>query len=99
MARRCCRLRLILPSSIQYIGKRIQEKELKSYFYPVDGPTEAAAFRVGQKYYVAYRVEKGGTFSLKKELRKLFRIIPEQEEEKPSVKQQKTPNPEEIIEE
>lgn len=82
-----------------YIGKRIQEKELKSYFYLVDGPTEAAAFRVGQKYYVAYRVEKGGTFSLKKELRKLFRIIPEQEEEKPSVKQQKTPNPEEIIEE
>lgn len=82
-----------------YLGKRVQESELKKYFYPVDGPTEAAAFRVGDRFYVAYRAGKGGSYELKKPLRELFRIVPDQEEEQPAARRdKKTPNPEEIIE-
>ena len=80
-----------------YIGKRIQENELKKYFYSVDGPTEAAAFKVGDGYWVAYRAGKKGGYELKKPLKALFRFIPEQEEESPADKAKDTPNPEEII--
>lgn len=83
-----------------YIGKRIQDNEVGKYFFPVDGPTEAAAFQVGGKYYVAYRPGKRGGYELKKPLKELFRIIPEQEEETPAerAKDRKKDNPEEIIE-
>lgn len=80
-----------------YIGKRIQENELKKYFYSVDGPTEAAAFKVGDGYWVAYRAGKKGGYELKKPMKALFRFIPEQEEESPADKAKDTPNPEEII--
>ena len=82
-----------------YVGKRIQEKELGKYFYAVDGPTEAAAFKVAGRYWVAYSVGKGGQYELKKPLRELFRIIPDQEEEElPEGKKEKNISPEEIIE-
>lgn len=81
-----------------YVGKRIQEGELGRYFYSVDGPTEAAAFKVGDRYWVAYRVGKGGQYELKKHLMELFRVVPEQEEEKlPETSSDKKINPEEII--
>ena len=80
-----------------YLGKRLNEKELKKYFYRVDGPTEAAAFRVLGKYWVAYSVDKQGSYRMKKPLRALFRITPDQEEDIPTEKKQ-TDNPEEIIE-
>lgn len=81
-----------------YVGKRIQEKELGKYFYPVDGPTEAAAFKVAGHYWVAYSVGKGGEYLLKKPLKALFRIIPDQEEEEmPAEKKDNKINPEEII--
>lgn len=64
-----------------YLGKRIQEKELDDYFYEVDSPTEAAAFAVGKRFFVAYRVDKHGQYELKKRLRELFRIVPDQEED------------------
>ena len=80
-----------------YLGKRLQDKEVGKYFYKVDGPTEAAAFRVAGGWYVAYRVDRSGTYQLKKPLRDLFRITPDQEEDIPNVKQQPD-NPEEIIE-
>lgn len=79
-----------------YVGKRIQPSELKKYFYPVDGPTEAAAFKAGDGWWVAYRPGKRGEYELKKPLRDLFRIIPEQEEEQPDSRGRLT-NPEEII--
>ena len=71
-----------------YLGKRIQEKELKDYFYEVDSPTEAASFAVGKRFFVAYRVDKHGRYELKEALKNLFRIVPEQEEdlEQPSGK-------------
>lgn len=81
-----------------YVGKRIQEGELGRYFYSVDGPTEAAAFKVGDRYWVAYRVGKGGQYELKKHLMELFRVVPEQEEEElPETSNDKKINPEEII--
>ena len=81
-----------------YVGKRIQEKELGKYFYSVDGPTEAAAFKVADRYWVAYSVGKGGQYELKKPLKALFRIIPDQEEEElPAEKNDSKINPEEII--
>lgn len=81
-----------------YVGKRIQEGELGRYFYSVDGPTEAAAFKVGDRYWVAYRVGKGGQYELKKHLMELFRVVPEQEEEElPESSSDKKINPEEII--
>jgi len=81
-----------------YVGKRIQEGELGRYFYSVDGPTEAAAFKVGDRYWVAYRVGKGGQYELKKHLMELFRMVPEQEEEElPETSSDKKINPEEII--
>ena len=81
-----------------YVGKRIQEGELGKYFYSVDGPTEAAAFKVGDRYWVAYRVVKGGQYELKKPLMQMFRIVPEQEEEElPDAFNDKKINPEEII--
>lgn len=80
-----------------YLGKRIQEKELSKYFYEVDTPTEAASFAVGGRFYVASRPGKNGEPVLKKPLRKLFRIVVEQEEEPGSEKTKKI-NPEEIIE-
>ncbi len=80
-----------------YVGKRLQDKEVLKYFYRVDGPTEAAAFPVDGHYYVAYRVGRDGAYELKKPLRALFRITPDQEEDVPDSKPQ-TDNPEEIIE-
>lgn len=81
-----------------YVGKRIQEGELDKYFYSVDGPTEAAAFKVGNRYWVAYRVAKGGQYELKKPLKALFRVVPDQEEEElPEADKDKKINPEEII--
>ena len=81
-----------------YVGKRIQEGELGRYFYSVDGPTEAAAFKVGDRYWVAYRVGKGGQYELKKHLMELFRVVPKQEEEElPETSSDKKINPEEII--
>lgn len=82
-----------------YLGKRISEKELKNYFFEVDSPTEAASFRVGKRFYVAYQVGKHGEYELRKDLRNLFRIIPEQEEEQPQApKGKKELKGEEIIE-
>ena len=81
-----------------YLGKRIQDGELTKYFYPVDGPTEAAAFKVNGKYYVAYRPARRGGYDLKKPLKALFRIIPEQEEEIQRPSDRKEPKGEEIIE-
>lgn len=80
-----------------YLGKRISEDELKKYFYEVDSPTEAASFAVGKRFFVAYRVDKHGKYELKKPLRHLFRIVPDQEEEfQPA--ERKPENPDEIIE-
>lgn len=81
-----------------YLGKRIQEKELDDYFYEVDSPTEAAAFAVGKRFFVAYRVDKHGQYELKKPLRDLFRIIPEQEEDIEKPTERKELKGEEIIE-
>lgn len=80
-----------------YLGKRIQPGDVGKYFYKVEGPTEAAAFPVGGIYYVAYHAGKRGAYQLKKPLSALFRIIPDQEEEVPSRKDNNT-NPEETIE-
>lgn len=81
-----------------FLGKRIQEDELKKYFYPVDSPTEASAFTVGRRHYVPYRVDRQGDYELKKPLRALFRIAPEQEEDLGSPADKRNPdNPEEII--
>ena len=81
-----------------YIGKRIQDKEVSKYFYKVDSPTEAASFAIGDNFYVASRPGKDGRPELKKPLRQLFRIIPDQEEDITPEKS-KTPKGEEIIEE
>ena len=79
-----------------YLGKRITEKELKQYFYEVDSPTEAAAFTVGRRYYVAYRVDKHGKYELKKPLRDLFRIVTDQEEDLEAPSERKEIKGEEI---
>ena len=83
-----------------YIGKRIQDKEVGKYFYEVDSPTEAASFAVGSRFYVASRPGKNGEPQMKKPLKQLFRIIPDQEEE-PSKETGASKgvklNPEEII--
>lgn len=81
-----------------YLGKRITEKELKQYFYEVDSPTEAAAFAVGKRFFVAYRVDKHGKYELKKPLRDLFRIVPDQEEDLEKNTESKVIKGEEIIE-
>ena len=83
-----------------YLGKRIKDGELKSYFFEVDSPTEAASFAVGKRFYVAYRVGKHGEYELKKLLRNLFRVVPDQEEESPVPVKAKTkiPSSEEILE-
>ena len=83
-----------------YLGKRISEKELKDYFFEVDSPTEAASFAVGNRFFVAYRVDKHGSYELRKDLRDLFRIVPDQEEETPARRRnaRTTRNPDEIIE-
>ena len=81
-----------------YLGKRVSESELKSYFYEVDSPTEAASFVVGKRFFVAYSVDKHGQYQLKKALRALFRIVPEQEEDFSKSIESKTPKGEEIIE-
>lgn len=81
-----------------YLGKRISENELKDYFFEVDSPTEAASFAVGRRFFVAYRVDKRGGYQLRKALRDLFRIIPEQEEDtQPSDDKRKNTPPDEII--
>ena len=79
-----------------YVGKRIQEKELKKYFYEVETSTEAASFTVGKRHYVAYRPGRNGEYEMKKPLQALFRIVPDQEED--LTPETKTDNPEEIIE-
>ena len=79
-----------------YIGKRLQEKELKKYFYEVDSPTEVAAFKAAGKYYVASRPGKDGEPQMKKPLKALFRMVPQQEDDMPE--HSLTPKGEEIIE-
>lgn len=79
-----------------YVGKRIQENELKKYFYEVETSTEAASFTVGKRHYVAYRPGRNGEYEMKKPLKALFRIVPDQEED--LAPDTKTDNPEEIIE-
>lgn len=64
-----------------YLGKRINEKELKNYFFEVDSPTEASSFSVGKRFFVPYRMDKHGEYELKKAFKALFRIVPEQEED------------------
>ncbi|MBQ8703656.1 MAG: hypothetical protein IJ524_04715 [Bacteroidales bacterium] len=81
-----------------YLGKRIQDKEVSKYFYEVSSPTEAASFAIGDRFYVASRPGKDGQPELKKPLKQLFRIIPDQEEDTTPVKTI-TPKGEEIIEE
>ena len=81
-----------------YIGKRIQDKEVGKYFYEVDSPTEAASFAVGSRFYVASKPGKNGELQMKKPLKQLFRIIPEQEEELPAGGKTQIKNPDEIIE-
>ena len=82
-----------------YVGKRIQDKEVSKYFYEVDSPTEAASVAVGSHFYVASRPGKDGRPILKKPLKQLFRIIPDQEEEVVTPEKSRTPKGEEIIEE
>ena len=65
-----------------YLGKKIDEKELGKYFYEVNNPHQTSAFAVGNRFFVAYSVDKHGAYQLKEPLRNLFRIIPEQEEDK-----------------
>ena len=83
-----------------YLGKRIQEKEVGKYFYEVDSPTEAASFAIGKRFYVASRPDKEGQPVMKKPLKQLFRIVPEQEDDQstPSSEKTRTPKGEEIIE-
>lgn len=81
-----------------YLGKRITEKELKQYFFEVDSPTEAAAFAVGKRFFVAYHVDKHGKYELKKPLRELFRIVPDQEEDMEDPSERKEIKGEEIVE-
>lgn len=78
-----------------YVGIRIQDKEVSKYFYEVDSPTEASSFAIGNRFYVASRPDKNGEPSLKKPLKRLFRIIPEQEEDSMPEKSA-TPQGEEI---
>lgn len=82
-----------------YVGTRIQEKEVSKYFYEVDSPTEAASFAIGNRFYVASRPGRDGRPELKKALRQLFRIIPDQEEDNFPTEKTSTPKGEEIIEE
>lgn len=82
-----------------YIGKRIQENEVKKYFYAVDSPTEVASFKIGDDYYVAYRPSKNGDYELRPLLQAMFRPVPVQEEEPaPKKGKKKKVNAEEIIE-
>ncbi len=82
-----------------YLGKRIKENELKQYFFEVDSPTEASSFVVGKRFYVPYRVDKYGDYELRKGLKALFRISPDQEEDTSELeKKSKIPSAEEIIE-
>ena len=90
----------IMQLDTVYLGRRIQEKEVSKYFYEVESPTEAASFAIGNRFYVASRPGKNGEPVLKKPLRKLFRIIVEQEEDNtPRGERQKKINPDEIIDE
>lgn len=63
-----------------FIGKRIKDNELDDYFYEVDSGRDVGAFSYGKHYYVAYRMNNRGEYEMKKSLRKLFRIVPDEEE-------------------
>ena len=79
-----------------FIGKKITDKELSKYFFEVSTDTEAGSFTIGKKHYKAYRLGRRGEYDIKKPLRDMLRIVPEQEEEIDPVP---IDNPEEIIEE
>lgn len=79
-----------------FIGKKITEKELSKYFFEVGTDTEAGSFTVGKKHYKAFRPGKRGEYDIKKPLRALLRIVPDQEEE---IETRPIENPEEVIEE
>ena len=54
---------------------------------------------MGERYWVAYSVAKGGEYELKKAFRALFRIVPDQEEEELPAKDERSKlSPDEIIE-
>ncbi|KWW32157.1 MAG: hypothetical protein AUK63_253 [bacterium P3] len=65
-----------------FIGKRIKESELRDYFYEVDSDRDVGAFTVGKRHYMAYRMDSRGEYEMKKALRAMFRIVPDEEEER-----------------
>ena len=66
-----------------FLGKRIKDNELKDYFYEVDSGRDVGAFSYGKRFYMAYRMNNRGEYEMKKPLRKLFRIVPDEEENTP----------------
>lgn len=74
----------LLQMDTIFLGKRIKESELKDYFYEVDSDRDVGAFTVGKRHYMAYRMDRKGEYEMKKALRALFRIVPDEEESYPS---------------
>ncbi|MCR4659838.1 MAG: hypothetical protein K5650_06035 [Bacteroidales bacterium] len=79
-----------------FLGKKIDPKELTKYFYEVPTDTEAGTVTVGGKYYKAYRPGKNGGYDIKKPLKAMLRIVPDQEEE---IDTHPVENPDEVIDE
>lgn len=67
-----------------FLGKRIKESELDDFFYEVDNNRDVGAFTVGKKHYVAYRMDRHGEYEMKKDLRRMFRIVEEEEDPEPT---------------
>lgn len=64
-----------------YLGKRIKPEELKTYFYEVPTDQEEGTFTYDGRHYKAFSVDKHGEYEMKKAMKALFRIVPEEEEE------------------
>ena len=63
-----------------YLGKRIRPDEIDDYFYEVKSDRDVGAFTIGKRHYMAYKLSNKGEYKMKRALRDLFRIVPDEEE-------------------
>lgn len=64
-----------------FLGKRIHEDELDDYFFEVDSPREEGSFTLDGHHYKAFVMDRNGEYDIKQDLRSLFRIIEQEEDE------------------
>ncbi len=64
-----------------FLGLKIEESDCGKYFIKAQSDTEESAFKIGDKYYKAYRVDRQGGYIINKGLEEILNIQEYKEDE------------------